>query len=78
MIVYLKCFASDVDPDKCDFIHSTPYEVSEGDTLQDLIDRLELPPAQTAVIVLNGRPAGADIELRDGDQIGLAPISGQR
>lgn len=78
MIVYLKCFASPIDSDRCDYIHSTPYEVSEGETLQDLINHLELPASQAAVIVLNGRPAGADTKLKNGDQIALAPVSGRR
>ena len=37
MKVHLKCFASLVDEDSCDYKGSTAYDLTEGQTIQDLI-----------------------------------------
>ena len=39
MNVSLKCFSRLVNPDTCDFNESTTYDLDEGHTVEDLVQR---------------------------------------
>ena len=43
MKVELKCFSKLVNPGTCDYKDSTSYELADGQTIQDLIQRAVLP-----------------------------------
>jgi hypothetical protein len=43
MKVNLKCFADLSEGDVCDFTGSDHYEISEGETVESLVDRLGMP-----------------------------------
>lgn len=76
MKVNLKCFAELSEGDVCDFTGSDQYEISEGDTVESLLDRLGMPKEEIKIIFLNNKIVDFDAVLRDGDQLGLAPAVG--
>jgi rubredoxin/sulfur carrier protein ThiS len=74
--VNVKCFSTLVKADTCDYKDSTPYELPEGATIHDLIEKLSLPLEAIKIIFLNGREAETDAVLRNGDQVALSPVTG--
>jgi molybdopterin converting factor small subunit len=76
MKVKLKCFAELSEGDVCDFTGSDQYEISEGETVESLVDRLGMPKEEIKIIFLNNKIADFDAVLHDGDQLGLAPPVG--
>lgn len=49
-------------------------ELPEGIRLSDLLAALALPlPVDALLLVINGRMAGVDEELHDGDQVNVMP-----
>ncbi len=42
----------------------------------DLADRLGLPRAEIKIVMLNGRRAGLEAEVRDGDRVSFFPAVG--
>ena len=73
MKVNLKCFADLSEGDVCDFTGSDHYEISEGDTVESLVDRLGMPKEEIKIIFLNNKIVDFNAVLHDGDQLGLAP-----
>lgn len=47
--------------------------IAEGMTPADLIDSLGLAPGQVEAVFVNGRAAGLDAVLGDGDRVALMP-----
>ena len=73
MKVNLKCFAELSEGDVCDFTGSDQYEISEGETVESLVDRLGMPKEEIKIIFLNNKIVDFNAVLHDGDQLGLAP-----
>ncbi|MDJ0915256.1 MAG: MoaD/ThiS family protein [Desulfobacterales bacterium] len=76
MKVNLKCFATLVDPDSCDYKNSTAYELADGQTVNDLVQRAGIVKKDIKLTFVNGRKADFATVLSDGDNIGLAPAVG--
>ena len=76
MKVNLKCFSKLVNPDTCNFNDSTLYDLENGQTVGDLIQRAGIAPKDVKIAFVNSRIVGLDTVLSDGDQIGLAPAVG--
>ena len=76
MKVNLKCFAELSEGDVCDFTGSDQYEISEGDTVENLLDHLGMPKEEIKIIFLNHKIVDLDAVLHDRDQLGLAPPVG--
>ena len=76
MKVHLKCFASLVDEDSCDYKGSSAYDLTEGQTIQDLIKHAGVNPEEVKIAFVNSRRVELDTILSDGDQVGLAPAIG--
>jgi sulfur carrier protein ThiS len=76
MKVQLKCFSTLVNPDTCDYRDSTAYELSEGQTVEDLMKQTDITPEDVKIAFVNGRIVSFDTALSDGDQVGLAPAVG--
>ena len=53
-----------------------PVSLPEGTTIGQLVERLDLPNEPGKLIFVDGRRAGEDHVLRDGDEIGLFPPVG--
>ncbi len=52
---------------------SQDLEVEENAVLRDVIEKLDLPEDIPLIAIVNGRHAGFDHRLRDGDEIALFP-----
>jgi sulfur carrier protein ThiS len=76
MKVTLKCFSTLVDSDSCDYKEGTTYELSEGQTLQDLVDRAGVASEDVKIAFVNSRKADFDTVLCNNDRVGLAPAVG--
>ena len=76
MKVRLKCFATLVDPDTCDYKKSTSYELDEGQTVQDLVQRAGIHGEDVKVAFVNSRKADLKTVLTDNDRVGLTPAVG--
>ena len=76
MRIGLKCFSQLSDPKKCDYSESTSYDLSDGQTVEDLLLRVGIDKKDVKIAFLNSRIVNFDTVLTDGDQIGLAPSVG--
>jgi sulfur carrier protein ThiS len=76
MKVNLKCFSTLTDPEKCDFSESTAYDISDGQTVEDLLDQVGIDKKDVKIAFRNSQIVNLDTVLTDGDQIGLAPAVG--
>jgi len=76
MEITLKCFATLVEADKCDYRDSVSKTLPEGATVRDLLIRMAMPENDVKLVFVNGRRTDFDTVLRNGDQIGLAPATG--
>jgi molybdopterin converting factor small subunit len=76
MKVNLKCFSTLVNPDSCDYRDSTAYNLSDGQTVEDLVQRAGIDRKDVKIAFVNNRIVDFDTILSDGDQVGLAPAVG--
>jgi len=76
MNVSLKCFSRLVNPDTCDFNESTTYDLDEGHTVEDLVQRAGIDREEVKIAFVNSRIVDLDTTLSEGDQVGLAPAVG--
>jgi molybdopterin converting factor small subunit len=76
MKVNLKCFASLVNLETCDYKDSTEYELDEGQTVEDLVQLAGIPSEDVNTAFVNSRVVDLSTVLSDGDQVGLAPAVG--
>ena len=56
----------------------TPFEVAlcSGATVEDLVEKLDLPRDQVKVVFVNGRARPMDWFLESGDEVGIFPPIG--
>jgi molybdopterin converting factor small subunit len=76
MKVKVKCFATLADADTCDYKDSIEYEVSEGDTVDNLVDRLSIAREEVKIVFRNNKVVDFNTPLAEGDQLGFAPAVG--
>ena len=76
MKVNLKCFSSLSNGDSCDFRDSTTYDLKDGQTVSDLIQRAGLSHDDVKIAFINHRRTGLDTKLNHGDRVALAPAVG--
>ena len=76
MKVKVKCFATLADADTCDYKGSIEYEVSEGATVDSLMDRLDIAKEEIKIVFRNNKVVDFDTPLTEGDQLGFAPAVG--
>ncbi len=76
MKVNLKCFSTLVNPDKCDFKDNTIYDLADGQSVEDLVQRAGISREDVKIAFVNSRIVDFDTTLSDGDQVGLAPSVG--
>jgi molybdopterin converting factor small subunit len=76
MKVDLKCFSTLVDSETCDYKDSTPYNLAEGQTVEDLAQRAGIAKKNVKIVFVNSRIVDFDTTLSDGDRVGLAPAVG--
>ena len=73
--IELRLFASLAPymPSKGTIDDSNTIEISEGITVDMLIDQLRIPNDTVKVVFLNGIHAKGDEILKDGDRVGIFP-----
>ena len=76
MKVKVKCFATLADADACDYRDSLEYEVSEGDTVDTLLEQINVPKEEVKIVFQNNKVVEFGTPLKDGDQVGFAPAVG--
>ena len=76
MKVNLKCFASLVRLDTCDYKDSTEYELDDGQTVEDLVQLAGISREDVNIAFVNSRVVDLGTVLSDGGQVGLAPAVG--
>ena len=76
MKVNLKCFATLVDAESCNFDDSTVYELKDGQTVENLIEVAGIEKENVKIVFVNSKIVGTDSVLSDGDKIALAPATG--
>ena len=76
MEVNLKCFSKLANHDTCDFKSATTYELDDGQTLRDLVERAGIDAEDVKIAFVNSRRSGLDTVLSDRDRVGLAPAVG--
>jgi sulfur-carrier protein len=76
MKVGVKCFAHLAEGQVCDWRDSQEHEVSEGETVRELVKRLGFPEDEIKIIFVNNRIAHMDTVLKEGDRVGLSPPVG--
>jgi molybdopterin converting factor small subunit len=75
MKIQLKLFASlsKFLPDSETAGFSNFMEIAEGTTIENLLDRLQIPREQPKIIFLNGVHADEKKILKEGDRLGIFP-----
>ena len=76
MKIKLKCFSALVNPDACDYKNSTVYEMAEGQTVEDLIERAGININDVKIAFVNNRIVEFGAVLAEGDRVGLSPAVG--
>jgi molybdopterin converting factor small subunit len=76
MNVKVKCFATLADAETCDYKDSIEYEVPEGSTVDNLVDRLDIAREDIKIVFRNNTVVDLDTPLAEGDQLGFAPAVG--
>ena len=76
MKVNLKCFSTLVKPESCDFKAITVYNLDDGTTLSDLVERAGINKQDVKDAFVNNRIVGLVEILTNGDNVGLSPAVG--
>ena len=76
MKVNLRCFSSLVNPERCNFNESTAYDLQDGQTVEDLLKKIDVSNEDVKIAFVNSRIVSFDTVLSDGDKVGLAPAVG--
>ena len=76
MKINLKCFSKLADADACDYKNSTTYNLADGQTVEDLVQRAGIARQDVKIAFVNSRKAAFETVLSDGDRVGLAPAVG--
>ena len=76
MKVNLKCFSNLAENESCDFSASTAYDLADGHTVGDLVERAGIDREDVKIAFVNSRIVGLDTPLAEGDRVGLAPAVG--
>ena len=76
MKVDVKCFAGLTGGETCTYQEATTYELDNGNNVNDLLDRVDLPSEDVSLVLVNGKKANADTALSEGDRVGFFPAVG--
>lgn len=76
MNIKVKCFATLAEADTCDYKDSIEYQVPEGSTVDNVVDRLDITREEIKIVFRNNKVVDFDTPLAEGDQLGFAPAVG--
>jgi molybdopterin converting factor small subunit len=55
---------------------SVEVEVQPGQTIEQMLDQLDIPPDEARILFVNNRAAALSQPLQDGDRVGVFPAIG--
>jgi hypothetical protein len=76
MKINAKCYANLSTDDGCNFREPTAYDIPDQTPVKKMLSHIETADAEVHTIFVNGRKAGLDDTLSEGDRIGLFPAVG--
>ena len=76
MKVNLKCFANLAEKYTCDYQVTTTMDMTEGSTVEKLMNASGIPQEDVKIVFVNGKISGVGHPLNDGDRITLVPATG--
>ena len=76
MKVYVKCFATLAQDDKCNYRQAEAMSVPAGMTIRNFVKLLGVAQEAVKIAFVNNRIAPMDQPLEDGDRVALAPAVG--
>ncbi|WP_319760713.1 MoaD/ThiS family protein [Maridesulfovibrio sp.] len=56
--------------------NSDAYPIAEGDTVSDVLRKVEIPIEEVKIVFVNGVSCKFDTKLNDGDRVGVFPAVG--
>lgn len=72
MEIILKCYATLMEYQPKD----ETYEISEGETTGQVVDKLGIPREEINLVFVNGVRVGYDHVLEQDDRVGIFPVVG--
>jgi molybdopterin converting factor small subunit len=76
MKVHLKCFANLPEKYDCDYTDGSEHDIQPEETVAQFAARLNISNEDIKIIFINGKKAGEDSILKDGDRVAFAPAIG--
>jgi molybdopterin synthase sulfur carrier subunit len=76
MKINVRCFAKLADEATCDYRSAISYDLEEGQTVKALADKAGVSGEDVKITFVNGRHAGFDTVLANGDRVGFVPAVG--
>ena len=76
MKIEIKCFSKLATGDKCDYRESTLYELAQGQTVEDLFQKVGINKDDVKLVFVNSKKVDFSAVLSEGDRVGLAPAIG--
>lgn len=76
MKINLKCFADLAEKYTCDYQATTTVDISDGATVEKVMDRSGIPEEDVRIVFVNGKITGTGQALSDGDRVTLVPATG--
>jgi molybdopterin converting factor small subunit len=76
MKVNVKCFATLSKEGTCDYHGSTPHEIADKATVNDLVKKLDLKADDVKIVFVNHKEVPLDTVLKEGDQVAFSPKTG--
>ncbi len=76
MKINLKCFADLAERFACDYRDPTAVEIDDDSTVGAVIRQSGIPEKDVKIVFVNGRIAGPEQALTQGDRVTLVPATG--
>ncbi|SDK71768.1 Sulfur carrier protein ThiS (thiamine biosynthesis) [Maridesulfovibrio ferrireducens] len=73
MNITLLCYATfaEKSPECAD-----KFPILSGETVSDVLQRVGIPLAEVKIVFINGISSGLDVQLAEGDRLGVFPAVG--
>ena len=76
MKITLKCFADLAERFTCGYQAPTPLETASGADVAEVMRQSGIPEDRVKIVFVNGKMAGPEHQLAEGDRVTLVPATG--
>jgi sulfur carrier protein ThiS len=76
MRIKLKCFADLAERFACGYQAPTSVEAFDGATVETVMRQAGIPQEDVKIVFVNGKIAGPEHQLNQGDRVTLVPATG--